>query len=189
LEKIVQPTVIYDSLVESYQVAGGTIWDPSIHTVLTGPGWIDRARRITRRPSLFLFYHREAQSVCLGDWIHKPNVGRGPGLFTELEVLRERGQKAIAYPSDGFLLERVSPLRGRAKSIRRRLQAAKEARRAMRAATDEERDWTIKHLEKKHGQMNPLVKNNFFFIGRDEGGEELRKMKDDLVNLSRVLRR
>lgn len=78
--------VLYDSALAAYMGGISLIFRPSLHVVLENHPWIKMVRRVCRKDALMLYRHRREGTWVLGEWIHRPGEGKGPGLIHEIEV-------------------------------------------------------------------------------------------------------
>lgn len=79
-------SVSYDATLLAYASASGLEYDPRVHRVLPNHPFGVMVRRVTRNPKLLLYFHRLERTYVLGEWLHEPKAGRGPGLINELEI-------------------------------------------------------------------------------------------------------
>lgn len=151
--------ILFQPEIEAYTTGVGTEWCPKVHKLVEGK-WIQWARRVTRRPSLFIYYHTYERSWVLADWIYRPGTGKGPGLMTEIEVFSQSpdagGAKGWTIP---LLRERCTPAAARAARMRKRLMEKKRLKQVARLMEDEYRKDLTKVLRKKMGNhdITPLL--------------------------------
>jgi hypothetical protein len=174
-----------------YNSGGGVRYEPGKHRIVECD-WIRTARRQTRRPDLFLYRHLRSGNYMLSHWIVRPNTGKGPGYFLDLEDMRGHPDKFTGWdgkhPALGMNLvrARLRPMDEMQREWEKQLAHQEWAQDQAEEETSRERKDVAKYLRNKGSKFDraawELEHGWSGFVGEREGG-------DHLQNIIELLRR
>ena len=166
--------IIYDPVEEAHRE--GLVLDATRHRVMPDSEFVLWLRRHYKRPTLFEYHHLESDNIVLCDWLIRGKVAQ------ELEAYPHDER-----PSRAFLDMRIVLCDKSADSIRKKMRKAADERQEIRNEAGEERQNAARHL--KHlgleAEARAMASGQTAFVGTRQGGADLAKAKEDLVNLTR----
>jgi hypothetical protein len=166
--------MIYDPVAEAH--AEGLTIDASRHRIMADGDFILWARRHYKRPTLFEYHHLESDNIVLCDWLIRGKVAQ------ELEAY-EYGNR----PDRAFLDIRIVLCDKSAAALERKMRDAAYEKKRIREEALAERTDTAQRLRRRGmvQSANLLDSGQSGFVGKEQGGEELAALKDDLVRMAR----
>lgn len=149
------------------------------HEICPDGDWIRWCRDTFNLPDLFLYYHKEAQTFVLAQW-----VTRDPPRCLELWAFEEHPGRV---PPDREWLENLlRPASWHAAKVKQRIREETEMRRRLRQESRDERDRVANHFWRKGKEHEAMavVAMGEGYTGRAEGGEEQERLERELNEIA-----
>lgn len=138
------PRMEFDSLAYLYATQG-TRYHAGIHRIIPPPAWLSSFSRSMRLKDLFMHRHAIHGTFVLCQWVIRPDEGKGPGLFSELKVLRDPNVPPPAHE----MKARVEHPAARCRRIIRKQQDAHTLRRILKEDSEGDRMDTARYLRRR----------------------------------------
>jgi hypothetical protein len=170
------------------KIKQGSVLLHPYHRYVSDTPWIRTMRRLCRRP-LFVFYSNITKQYVVAEWIIVPrHFGRTLGVCTELmSISAHPGQWPADLPDLKRMKERTQPAIPFLLAIGKRAAEKRRKERAILMSTEEERRDVAKHYRRKgKDDLSDSIMQGPF-IGKEEGGQELEQLTNDLITMSKGL--